>query len=66
MGTERFNMPKKIMLGHKFRLLTLNSSGWSNLLSLWLMETVDLDLSKRPYNHFNIIRGTRMGRHHIM
>ena len=66
MGIERLNMPKKMMPGHELRLLTLNGSGWSNLSLLRLIKTVDLDLSKRPYNHFNIIGGIRMGRYHIM
>ena len=59
-------MPKEMMPGYELRLLTLDGSGWSNLSSLRLMETVDLDLSERSCNYFNIIGGTRLGRHHIM
>ena len=67
MGTERLNMPKEMMPSDKLRLLTIDGSGWSNLSSLRLMKTVDLDSLKRPYNHFNIIgEQTRMNRHRVM
>ena len=50
-------MPK-----HDLRLLALDSGGVRGLLTLQilkqLIDTINLELPLKPYNYFNIIRGT--------
>ena len=62
MGRESLKILKKIILGYELRVLMLDSSGFSNLPSLLLIEYNDLDLSRKPYSYFNTIRVTNINR----